>query len=99
VYEPFGLAPLEAALCGCAVVANDIPSLREVWADSALYFQNRESLSCLLQKLSTDYDFLGQAQIRSQLRARHFTAQRMAAAYLGLFHSLLPNMETARRVA
>jgi glycosyltransferase involved in cell wall biosynthesis len=38
IYEPFGMAPLEAALCGCAVVANDIPSLREVWGDDALYF-------------------------------------------------------------
>ena len=30
-YEPFGLAPLEAALSRCALVANDIPSLRELW--------------------------------------------------------------------
>ena len=39
IYEPFGLAPVEAALCGCAVVANDIPSLREVWGDSGVVFQ------------------------------------------------------------
>jgi len=37
-YEPFGLAPLEAALSRCAIVANDIPSLREVWGSAAMYF-------------------------------------------------------------
>jgi spore maturation protein CgeB len=36
-YEPFGLAALEAALCGCALVLGDIPSLREVWGDAAAY--------------------------------------------------------------
>ncbi|MGH9481884.1 MAG: glycosyltransferase family 4 protein, partial [Terriglobales bacterium] len=30
-YEPFGLAPLEAAFCGCALLLNDLPSFREVW--------------------------------------------------------------------
>jgi glycosyltransferase involved in cell wall biosynthesis len=36
-YEPFGLAALEAALCGCALVLGDIPSLREVWDDGATF--------------------------------------------------------------
>ncbi len=26
--------------CGCAVLARDIPSLREVWGDGALYFED-----------------------------------------------------------
>src|SRR5690606_19010272 len=37
VYEPFGLAPLEAALHGCPLVLGDIPSLREVWDNAAMY--------------------------------------------------------------
>ena len=36
-YEPFGLSILEAALSGCALVIGDIPSLREIWADAALF--------------------------------------------------------------
>ena len=31
LYEPFGLAPLEAALRGCALVLSDIGSFRELW--------------------------------------------------------------------
>jgi len=36
-YEPFGLAPLEAALAGCALVLSDLPSLREVWGSAAVF--------------------------------------------------------------
>src|SRR5205823_5055206 len=43
-YEPFGLAPLEAALSRCAIVASDIPSLREVWGDAAIYFANNDAI-------------------------------------------------------
>lgn len=34
-YEPFGLAVLEAAQAGCALVLSDIPSFRELWSDVA----------------------------------------------------------------
>jgi glycogen synthase len=36
-YEPFGLGILEAALSGCALVLGDIPTLRELWSDAALF--------------------------------------------------------------
>jgi phosphatidylinositol alpha-mannosyltransferase len=36
-YEPFGLAVLEAALSGCALVLSDIPTFREIWGDAALF--------------------------------------------------------------
>ena len=61
-YEPFGLAPLEAALSRCAVIANDIPSLHEVWGDDALYFErnNAESLLLTIQELASNSSRLGE---------------------------------------
>ncbi len=88
-YEPFGLAPLEAALSGCAIVANDIPSLREVWDDAALFFDDAHSLSALLKRLSQSDCELNAARKHARRRASHFTAGRMAGAYLELFRSLL----------
>src|SRR5215469_7869498 len=44
-YEPFGLAPVEAALSGCAIVASDIGSLRELWGTAALSFHNNDCAS------------------------------------------------------
>src|SRR5690606_26931323 len=37
-YEPFGLAPLEAALAGCALVLSDIPTYRELWDGCAEFY-------------------------------------------------------------
>ncbi len=84
LYEPFGLAPLEAALCGCAVLANDIPSLREVWGSAALYFRDAASLSALLHDLHRNPEHLKAAQDRSGKRAAQYTVARMADAYLEL---------------
>ncbi len=35
LYEPFGLAVLEAAQAGCALVLSDIPTFRELWDGAA----------------------------------------------------------------
>ncbi len=43
VYEPFGLAVLEAARNGCALVLSDIGSLRELWQDSAVFVPPRDA--------------------------------------------------------
>ena len=37
LYEPFGLAVLEAAQAGCALVLSDIPTFRELWEGAALF--------------------------------------------------------------
>lgn len=38
LYEPFGLAPLEAALAGCALVMSDTPTFRELWDGCAVFY-------------------------------------------------------------
>ena len=92
-YEPFGLAPLEAALCGCAVVANDIPSLREVWETGALYFSGAESLTVLLRNLCDSPERLCAARPQSLQRAGLFTAERMTKGYLQVFQAALARSE------
>ena len=95
-YEPFGLAPLEAALCGCAILAHDIPPLREVWADGALFFHDAASLSALLHQLANDRELLVAAQTRSAARAARYTAGAMTAAYLAVFRRHLRSSEPRR---
>ena len=94
-YEPFGLAPLEAAQCGCALLLNDLPSFREIWGDAALYFQDAGSLSHLLATLSPQ-SILG-AQQRAQERARQLTATCMAAQYESLYRELLAKSSAESR--
>jgi glycogen(starch) synthase len=95
IYEPFGLAPVEAALCGCAVVANDIPSLREVWGECASFYQDVPSLRSILQML-TDPRALQAAQARSLERARMLSSSRMTERYLNLFERLLQSSRSGR---
>lgn len=84
-YEPFGLAPLEAAMCGCALLLNDIPSLREVWQDAPLYFHDAVSLSELLCRLHGDRKLLTEARERSSVQASLYSREKMSCAYLSLF--------------
>lgn len=37
IFEPFGLAALEAASAGCALILSDIATFRELWADVAIF--------------------------------------------------------------
>jgi glycosyltransferase involved in cell wall biosynthesis len=91
-YEPFGLAPLEAALSRCALIANDIPSLREVWSDDAIYFErnNPQSLLLTIQELASNPSRLGEYADRAFERARtKYTSEAMAEEYLKLYRSLV----------
>lgn len=90
-YEPFGLAPLEAALCGCAIVANDIDSLREVWGDNAIYYKRNDaaSLRQLLKHLRDHPAALSEAAARARIHAEsHYDAERMIDRYMELYAKL-----------
>jgi len=89
-YEPFGLAALEAGQHGCALVLGDIPSLREVWGDAALFVppDDRAALAATLTRLLSDPDLcrgLGDAAAR---RARRYTAAAMADRMLSVYADL-----------
>lgn len=89
-YEPFGLSALEAALAGCALVLGDIPSLREVWGDSALFVapDDHDELTAALQQLIAQPQLRHRLARRARERARHFSAERMTRAYLAAYDSL-----------
>ena len=88
-YEPFGLAPLEAALCGCAIVAHDIPSLREVWGQDALYFKSAKELTHHLTSLHADAGAMARAADRAGIRARTYYSQdKMIESYLAVYERL-----------
>ena len=89
LYEPFGLAPLEAALSGCALVLHDIPSLREVWEDTALYFRDAAELSTVLTTLANDQALTETFAARAGERAQAlYTRDTMVGRYLALYAEL-----------
>lgn len=96
-YEPFGLAIVEAALAGCALVLADLPSLREVWGGDACYVPPRDpdALAAMIETLITDPLRRAALAERARSRARALTPARMAAAYGALYAELV---EPAREV-
>jgi glycogen synthase len=90
-YEPFGLAPLEAALAGCALVCSDIPTFRELWDGCALFYEagDAAALGAALAALLGDPALRGRLAARAQARARsRYGATRMAAAYETLYRGV-----------
>lgn len=91
-YEPFGLAPLEAALSRCALLMNDIPTFREIWGDTAIYFRANDaaSLNSELTRLKQDRELrLTYAALACQRAQGRYSAERMVDDYLALYHSVV----------
>jgi glycosyltransferase involved in cell wall biosynthesis len=89
-YEPFGLAALEAALCGCALVLGDIPSLREVWGDTAVFVspEDPDELAATVNRLLDDPVRRARAAHAARTRAARYTPAAMAREYVAAYRAL-----------
>lgn len=91
-YEPSGMTILEAALSRCALVLNDIPSLRELWGQAAVYFRTNDasSLAEAVRILSGDINMRRNFANRAFQRAREcYNAHRMTDNYIQLYRSVV----------
>ncbi len=89
-YEPFGLAVLEAALAGCALVLGDVDSLRELWEGAAVFVppSDAAALEAELRALAGDPARRAALAARSRGRALDLGPGRMARGYLDLYRDL-----------
>jgi glycogen(starch) synthase len=91
LYEPFGLAPLEAAHAGCALVLSDIDSFHELWEDAALFFdpRNPEALHDAVAILLLSPPLRQELASRARRRAREvYNLERFVHAYLDLYREV-----------
>jgi glycosyltransferase involved in cell wall biosynthesis len=96
-YEPFGLSVLEAGVAGCALVLGDIPSLREIWQEAALFVppDDPDAIGAALAALIKDTAERERLARAARRRAATFTAERMAHAYRRLYGDMLAARATA----
>jgi glycosyltransferase involved in cell wall biosynthesis len=92
LHEPFGLAVLEAASAGCALVLSDIPTFRELWEDVAIFVDPRDEdafARAIGNLVGDDFEraVLGRA---ARERAARYTPDAMAAQMANLYRGLLP---------
>jgi glycosyltransferase involved in cell wall biosynthesis len=97
-YEPFGLAPLEAARSGCALVLGDIASLREIWGDAALYVPPRDATALreAAARLTTNAALRLELAERARRRAGTYSSQTMARKYLAIYRQIAARRRSSR---
>ncbi|HEV2746763.1 MAG TPA: glycosyltransferase family 4 protein [Allosphingosinicella sp.] len=104
LYEPFGLAVLEAAAAGCPLILSDIPTFRELWDGAATFVPPRDErgFTAAIGEVAGD-DFVRAEMGRAaQERAALYTPDAMAAQMASIYRELLPTVHRpvlAARVA
>jgi glycogen synthase len=96
-YEPFGLSVLEAALAGCALVLGDIPSLRDIWGEAALFASpdKPEALLEALQELIANPARLAELAAKARRVASQFSSERMGSSYMLAYRQVLQKPKAA----
>lgn len=78
LYEGFGLPALEALELGAPLVASDLPVLREVAGDAALYAppDDPEAWAGELERVLSDPDLAAELREKGRLRSARFSWQK-----------------------
>lgn len=85
-YEPFGLAVLEAALTGCALVLSDIPTFRELWDGVATFVapDDDAGFARAIAALAADPDLRLARGALARARALDYAPEQTARAMAAL---------------
>ena len=90
--EGFGLPALEAMANGCLVLASDIPSLKEVCGDAAIYF-DPDSVYDIAEKMKEAYSdntyYYSDKKEKGLERMKNFSWKKMAEKTLKVYESCI----------
>ncbi len=97
LYEPFGLAVLEAAQAGCALVLSEIPSFRELWSGAAIFVRPDDATGFAeaIAALARDGERRRDVGVAAEQRARRYSAHAMLQGVLAQYQQVLQGREEA----
>ncbi|WP_245292913.1 glycosyltransferase family 4 protein [Pararhizobium arenae] len=96
LYEPFGLAALEAARSRCALVLSDIPTYRELWDGAALFADPRDPVAFAdaINRFSHDASLRAAFANRALEVSRRFNLTTQTEGMVRHYHRLLSLKQT-----
>lgn len=91
-YEPFGLAVLEAAQAGCALVLSDIPTFRELWEGAAVFVSqgDDQAIARAIERLAHNDGARQALGAAAKMRSDLYSLEAMSMGVLAAYRSLLP---------
>jgi glycosyltransferase involved in cell wall biosynthesis len=101
LYEPFGLAVLEAAQAGCPLVLSDIATFRELWEGAAEFVSphDERALAAAIERVTGDAALRRRLSRAAEERARRYTVAAMADKMLALYRELIFGPQPTRWMA
>jgi glycosyltransferase involved in cell wall biosynthesis len=91
-WETFGTIPTMAAFSKCAIIANDIPFLREMWGDCGCIYERNNIYSLLknLNNLIENKQYLNLVSQKCYNKAiSAFNSKKMGYEYINLYKKLI----------
>lgn len=93
LYEGFGIPPLEAQACGCPVILSDIPVFKEIYGDSAVYFNplDPDDIANKIEEVLND-DNLGTSLTQKGFEnAKKYTWENSAKSFFKVVDKVMQN--------
>lgn len=91
IYEPFGLAALEAARSGAALVLSDIPTYRELWHEAALFVppDDPRAFANMIDVLAVDRPLRQRLALAAEERSRQFSTLQQGRSMLAVYRRVM----------
>ena len=91
VFEGFGLQVIEAMAAGAPLLVSDLPVLREVAVDSAIFVPPRDAtaLASAFRSLLSNMELRANLSARARTRARGFSWRRCAEQTISAYRQVL----------
>ena len=89
-YEGFGLPPLEAMAHGVPVIASDVPCLKEILGDAAVYFspEDQKQLAQTMSVLLPDHERLEEMKQKGFTKVEEYSWEDFAKNTLQVYNDV-----------
>lgn len=93
LYEGFGLPPLEAMACGCAVAASGLPVLKEVCGNAAIYFdpESEDDMASKIVDVCRDDKLRRSLILKGKERLKFFDKDNIINQHIDIYEKVLNN--------